>query len=74
MAKEGQRSAAADKGKGKVEDARELNGQKKDAKDDKTKVGKKEDKDDELQEGAVTNQPILFILSHQQLLSLETSC
>lgn len=61
MAKEGQRSAAADKGKGKVDDARELNGQKKDAKDDKTKVGKKEDKDDELQEGTVTNQPILII-------------
>ena len=61
MAKEGQRSAAADKGKGKADDARELNGQKKDAKDDKTKVGKKEDKDDELQEGTVTNQPILII-------------
>lgn len=61
MAKEGQRSAAADKGKGKADDARELNGQKKDAKDDKTKVGKKEDKDDELQEGTVTNQPILLI-------------
>lgn len=73
MAKEGQRSAAADKGKGKVEDAHELkNGQKKDAKDDITKVGKKEDKDDELQEGTVTNQPILFILSHHRLLSLET--
>lgn len=72
MAKEGQRSAAADKGKGKVEDARELNGQKKDAKDDKTKVGKKEDKDDELQEGTVTNQPVLLILSHHRLLSLET--
>lgn len=61
MAKEGQRSAAADKGKGKADDARELNGQKKDAKDDKTKVGKKEDKDDELQEGTVTNQPVLLI-------------
>lgn len=61
MAKEGQRSAAADKGKGKVEDVRELNGQKRDAKDDKTKAGKKEDKDDELQEGTVTNQPILLV-------------
>lgn len=72
MAKEGQRSAAADKGKGKVEDARELNGQKKDAKEDKTKVGKKEDKDDELQEGTVTNHPVLLILSHHRLLNLET--
>jgi 26S proteasome regulatory subunit N1 len=61
MAKEGQRSAAADKGKGKAEDVRELNGQKRDAKDDKTKAGKKEDKDDELQEGTVTNQPILLV-------------
>lgn len=51
MAKEGQRSAAADKGKGKVDDVRELNGQKKDAKDDKSaKPGKKEDQDDELPE------------------------
>jgi 26S proteasome regulatory subunit N1 len=52
MAKDGERSAAADKGKGKVDDVRELNGQKKDAKDDKSsKVGKKDDKDDELPEG-----------------------
>lgn len=57
MAKDGQRSAAADKGKGKVDDVRELNGQKTGAKDDKnSKTGKKEDKDNELQEGMVTNQ------------------
>lgn len=57
MAKEGQRSAAADKGKGKADDVRELNGQKKDAEDDKSsKVGNKENKDDELQEGKLATR------------------
>lgn len=49
MANEGERSTAADKGKGKVEDVSELNG-KKPQNDDKTATdGKK--KDDEPQEG-----------------------
>lgn len=52
MAKDGQRSAASDKGKGKVEDVRDLNGQKKDTKDEKaSKNGTKADKDDEVEEG-----------------------
>lgn len=49
MANEGERSTAADKGKGKVDDVRELNG-KKSQKDEKTSAeGKK--KDEEPQEG-----------------------
>lgn len=49
MANEGERSTAADKGKGKVDDVRELNG-KKPQKDEKTtEDGKK--KDEEPQEG-----------------------
>lgn len=49
MANEGERSTSADKGKGKVEDVRELN-PKKPQKDDKTAAdGKK--KDEEPQEG-----------------------
>lgn len=49
MANEGERSTSADKGKGKVEDVRELNG-KKPQKDEKTAAdGKK--KDEEPQEG-----------------------
>ena len=49
MANEGERSISADKGKGKVDDIRELNG-KKPQKDEKTPAeGKK--KDDEPQEG-----------------------
>jgi 26S proteasome regulatory subunit N1 len=52
MAKEGQRSTASEKGKGKVDDVRDLNGEKKDAKDDKiSKNGTKADKDDEVEEG-----------------------
>lgn len=49
MANEGERSTSADKGKGKVEDVRELNG-KKSQKDEKTTAdGKK--KDEEPHEG-----------------------
>lgn len=51
MAKEGERPTAADKGKGKVDDARELNGQKKDIKDEKTRGKKDGKKDEEPQEG-----------------------
>jgi len=52
MAREGQRSAASEKGKGKVEDVRDLNGQKKDAKDEKIpKNGSKTAKDGEVEEG-----------------------
>ncbi|KAL1967911.1 hypothetical protein VTN77DRAFT_2328 [Rasamsonia byssochlamydoides] len=48
MAKEGERPTAADKGKGKVDDVRELNGQKKDLKDEKNAThGKKDGKKDE---------------------------
>lgn len=53
MANESERSTAADKGKGKVEDVRELNG-KKPQKDEKTTAdGKK--KDEEPQEGMSPN-------------------
>lgn len=51
MAKEGERPTAADKGKGKVDDIRELNGQKKDVKDEKTAASGKKDGDAEPQEG-----------------------
>lgn len=51
MAKEGERPTAADKGKGKVDDARELNGQKKDIKDEKTRGKKDGKKDEEPKEG-----------------------
>jgi hypothetical protein len=51
MAKEGERPTAADKGKGKVDDVRELNGQKKDVKDEKAAADGKKDGDDEPQEG-----------------------
>ncbi|KAL2006185.1 hypothetical protein VTN00DRAFT_9839 [Thermoascus crustaceus] len=53
MAKEGERSGAADKGKGKVNDVRELNGDKKGVKEEKpTANGKKEEerKEEELSE------------------------
>ncbi|KAL2000043.1 hypothetical protein VTN02DRAFT_3625 [Thermoascus thermophilus] len=53
MAKEGERSGAADKGKGKVNDVRELSGDKKGVKEEKpTANGKKEEerKEEELSE------------------------
>lgn len=50
MAKEGERSTAADKGKGKVDDVRDLPGGKKPLKEDKTQVNGKK-KDEELKEG-----------------------
>lgn len=54
MANEGERSTAADKGKGKVEDVSELNG-KKPQNDDKTATdGKK--KDDEPQEDELSEE------------------
>lgn len=54
MTNEGERSTSADKGKGKVEDVRELNG-KKPQKDEKTAAdGKK--KDGEPQEGKSPRQ------------------
>ncbi|QKX58525.1 uncharacterized protein TRUGW13939_05649 [Talaromyces rugulosus] len=57
MAKEGQRSAASEKGKGKVDDIRDLNGQKKDAKDEKiSKNGTKADKDDEVEEEELSEE------------------
>lgn len=49
MANEGERSTAADKGKGKVEDVSELNGKKPQDDDKAAPDGKK--KDDEPQEG-----------------------
>lgn len=55
MANEGERSTSADKGKGKVEDVRELNG-KKPQKDEKTTAdGKK--KGEEPQEGKSRQHP-----------------
>ncbi|KAL1990812.1 hypothetical protein VTN49DRAFT_5815 [Thermomyces lanuginosus] len=58
MAKEGERpTGAAEKGKGKVEDARELNGPRKNAKDDKAPAnGKKNDKKDEPQEEELSEE------------------
>jgi 26S proteasome regulatory subunit N1 len=49
MANEGERSTAADKGKGKVEDIRELNGKKPQNEEKPTEDGKK--KDEEPQDG-----------------------
>lgn len=49
MANEGERSTSADKGKGKVEDVRELNGKKAQKDEKATADGKK--KDEEPQEG-----------------------
>jgi 26S proteasome regulatory subunit N1 len=50
MAKEGERSAPADKGKGKVDDVKDLAGGKKDKPEEKTQANSKQ-KDDEPQEG-----------------------
>jgi hypothetical protein len=50
MAKEGERSAPADKGKGKVDDIKDLAGGKKDKPEEKTQASGKQ-KDDEPQEG-----------------------
>lgn len=50
MAKEGERSAAADKGKGKAEDFKELPGGKKVQKDEKQQANGKK-KDEEPKEG-----------------------
>ena len=47
MAKEDERSTAADKGKDKVDDARELNGSKKPQKEDKPQVNGKKDEEAE---------------------------
>jgi 26S proteasome regulatory subunit N1 len=47
MAKDGERSTAANKGKGKVDDARELNGEKKDGKDEKQIAANKKDSNEE---------------------------
>lgn len=52
MAKEGERSAAADKGKGKAEDVKELPGGKKVQKDEKQQANGKK-KDEEPKEGKV---------------------
>lgn len=52
MAKEGERSAPADKGKGKVDDIKELSG-KKDKPEEKTQANGKP-KDDAPQEGRST--------------------
>ena len=52
MAKETERPTAADKGKGKVDDVRELNGERKSTKDEKNIVnGKKDGKKEEPKEG-----------------------
>ena len=51
MAKEDERPSAADKGKGKAEDTRELNGDKKDSKEKKPLANGK--KDEVPQEGTV---------------------
>ena len=53
MAQDGERSAPADKGKGKVDDIKELSGGKKTAADEKPQAdGKK--KDDDSTEGRLT--------------------
>jgi 26S proteasome regulatory subunit N1 len=49
MAKESERPTAGDKGKGKVADSRELNGEKKHARNEKTVLNGK--KDEEPREG-----------------------
>lgn len=51
MAKEDERPTAAEKGKGKADDSRELNGDKKDAKEKKPTANGK--KDEEPQEGMI---------------------
>lgn len=53
MAKEGDRSAPADKGKGKVDDVKDLPGGKKPQKDDKSAPNGKK-KEDEVKEGRPT--------------------
>jgi 26S proteasome regulatory subunit N1 len=55
MAKETERPTAADKGKGKVDDVRELNGERKSNKDEKNAVnGKKDGKKEEPKEGKLS--------------------
>lgn len=51
MAKEGERSAPADKGKGKVDDVKELSGGKNAQKDEKPTQADGTKKDEEPQEG-----------------------
>lgn len=59
MTNEGERSTAADKGKGKVEDVSELNGKKPQNDEKSAPDGKK--KDDEPQEGRLwLLQPCVF--------------
>ena len=53
MAQDGERSAPADKGKGKVDDIKELSGGKKTAADEKPQADGKQ-KDDESKEGRWT--------------------
>jgi 26S proteasome regulatory subunit N1 len=52
MAKETERPTAADKGKGKVDDVRELNGERKSTKDEIN--GKKDGKKEEPKEGKLS--------------------
>lgn len=74
MANEGERSTSADKGKGKVEDVRELHG-KKPQKDEKTTAdGKK--KDEEPQQGmssrpgSASRSSVLSVsISHPRMLT-----
>ncbi|KAL3451954.1 armadillo-type protein [Aspergillus insuetus] len=55
MAKEGERSAPADKGKGKVDDVKDLAGGKKDKPEEKTQANSKQ-KDDEPQEEELSEE------------------
>lgn len=75
MAKEGERpTGAAEKGKGKVEDARELNGPRKNAKDDKAPAnGKKNDKKDEPQEGNAPAALLDLLIRHGLLMLWQRS-
>lgn len=50
MAKEGEKSAPADKGKGKVDDVKDIPGAKKDKPEDKTQANGKQ-KDDSPEDG-----------------------
>lgn len=61
MANEGERSTSADKGKGKVDDVRELNGKKPQTDEKATAEGKK--KDEEPQEGR-SRRPVLARTEH----------
>lgn len=62
MAKEDERQGAANKGKGKVEDARELNGGAKNVKDEKTKANGKKDEGPKEGKGACSKQARKVVL------------